>query len=250
MYSICKNTVSFAEIMIMKVSCKVSVCLACYNGENYIEEQLNSILVQLAPNDEVIISDDCSTDNTFQIVKGIKDSRITLVQNKNGKGVIQNFENAISKASGDIVFLADQDDIWREDKVSTILDYFKENETVTCVFSNALIIDKEGVSTGTLFFPSTPKIDLFNLLIKNKFLGCTMAFRANNQLRILPFSKNLPMHDWFIGLRHVLKGKVAFINENLIYYRRHGQNVTTGKSANLMTILKWRFILLKSLVKF
>ena len=87
------------------------------------------------------------------------------------------------------------------------------------------------------------------MILKNKFLGCTMAFRTNKDISLIPFTKNLPMHDWYIGLKHLQKGKVAFINETLIFYRRHGENVTSGLSAGLIQIIKWRFEIIKALLR-
>lgn len=227
---------------------KVSVCLATYNGEKYIKEQLESILMQLDECDEIIVSDDNSSDNTMSVIEKFNDSRIKIVCNQLGKGVVKNFENAISYSTGDIVFFCDQDDIWRSDKVNRILDVFKNNDKVTCILSNARIIDGEGKDQGRNFFSKPPKLDFCSVFLKNSFLGCTMAFQRKS-FSIIPFSKKLPMHDWYIGLRHIIKGKVYFIDDNLIYYRRHGNNVTSGKRSSLYQIIKWRVLLLKELVK-
>ncbi|WP_291047296.1 glycosyltransferase family 2 protein [Empedobacter sp. UBA1574] len=224
---------------------KISVCLASYNGQKYIKEQLESILSQLRIGDEVIISDDNSTDKTIEIINGFNDSRIKVIPNTNFKGVIGNFENAIKNASGDFIFLSDQDDIWRSDKVQVIIDFFEANQSYSCIFSNAAIINNKGQRIGKRFFQQIPKLKFYKLLLKNKFLGCTMAFK--NNLNILPFRQDLPMHDWYIGLKHIQKGKVGFINEDLIYYRRHGGNVTTGNRSSLLQVLKWRILMLKSL---
>ena len=94
-----------------------SVCIATYNGEKFIEEQIRSILLQLDSHDEIVISDDHSTDKTIQIIKSINDDRIKIIYNKNNKGYTNNFENAISKASGDFIYLSDQDDVWKPTKV-------------------------------------------------------------------------------------------------------------------------------------
>ena len=95
----------------------ISVCIATYNGEKYIKQQLLSILKQIKVNDEIIISDDHSTDKTFNIIKSFNDTRIKFFLNNKGKGYTRNFENALEKAHGDIIFLSDQDDIWIDNKV-------------------------------------------------------------------------------------------------------------------------------------
>ena len=111
---------------------KISVCLASYNGAQYIEEQLKSILPQLNPTDEVILSDDHSADNTVQLVQALNDPRIKLIQNEGERGYTRNFENALNHATGDILFLSDQDDVWHDDKVKIML---KELEIFTLAWN-------------------------------------------------------------------------------------------------------------------
>ncbi|WP_313672148.1 glycosyltransferase family 2 protein [Sphingobacterium multivorum] len=224
---------------------KISVCIATFNGEKYIKEQILSILNQLSFNAEIIISDDKSTDKTVEIVKSFNDPRIIIIENMIGKGPVKNFENAISHATGSIIFLSDQDDIWRDDKVTKILSFFESYPEYSCLFSNAKLIDKYGKETTGRFFSEPPDINFYKLILKNRFLGCTMAFKRS--VDILPFKNDLPMHDWYIGLKHVRFGKVGFINEDLIYYRRHGENVTTGKRSSILQVLKWRISILKSI---
>ncbi|MGJ1335524.1 glycosyltransferase family 2 protein [Sphingobacterium siyangense] len=224
---------------------KVSVCIATFNGEKYIKDQILSILNQVNCTAEIIVSDDKSTDKTVEIVKSFNDPRIKIVENMLGKGPVKNFENAISHAKGSIIFLSDQDDIWRDDKVTKILSFFESYPEYSCLFSNAKLIDKHGKETIGRFFSSPPTINLYKLILKNRFLGCTMAFKKS--VSILPFKNYIPMHDWYIGLKHVRLGKVGFINEDLIYYRRHGENVTTGKRSSILQILKWRISILRSI---
>lgn len=109
----------------------ISVCMAAYNGEKYIKEQLLSILKQIGPNDEVVISDDGSKDRTKDIVDSLNDKRIRYVENKNKHGFTHNFENALQIAQGDYIFLADQDDIWRDDKEK---NYAGANQEIKVVY--------------------------------------------------------------------------------------------------------------------
>ncbi|QBK77615.1 glycosyltransferase family 2 protein [Myroides odoratimimus] len=228
---------------------RISVCLATYNGERYIKQQVESILSQLRECDEIIISDDYSKDKTLEIINEFQDSRIKVYFNTLGKGVVKNFENAIRNSTGEIIFFCDQDDVWRSDKVITILKVFDNEPSITCVFSNAVIIDDVGYECGDTFFKKKPLLNVVSIFVKNRFLGCTMAFRKNVKFNILPFSNNLPMHDWYVGLKHLLKGKVFFVDECLIYYRRHSNNVTSGKRSSLKQIIKWRKDLFFALIK-
>ena len=166
---------------------KISVCLATYNGEKYIKEQLDSILPQLSANDEIIISDDNSTDDTINIIRSLNDERIKIYVNKT-KGIVKNFENALNNASGDIIFLSDQDDVWKNDKVKKILSAFSSDNSLTLVFSNAEIIDENGVSKNYRFFKDNKANDtsLLKTFFKNQFLGCTIAFKSELKLKILP----------------------------------------------------------------
>lgn len=118
----------------------ISVCMATYNGQKYIEEQLRSILQQISDEDEIIISDDGSKDETLSIISTIDDSRIKIYVNDGTHGFTHNFENALSKSNGDIIFLSDQDDIWTENKVQTVL---KELEKVDFVTHDCITVDSE-----------------------------------------------------------------------------------------------------------
>lgn len=227
---------------------KVSVCLACYNGEKHIMAQLDSILPQLTLNDEVIISDDGSTDNTINIITSYRDNRIKILYS-NKKNLISNFENALKKATGDIIFLSDQDDIWFKDKVLKYKKYLKKN---MLVFSNASMFNGEDVKTSKLFFETkTNKTGILNNLIKVKFLGATLAFKKEVLNRALPFPKNLPMHDIWIGLIAETMGNTFYIDEPLIYYRRHENTAssTGGKSENsIFTKINMRINLTRNLI--
>ena len=227
----------------------LSVCMATYNGEKYIKDQLHSILTQLSENDEIIISDDSSTDQTINIIRKFEDDRIILLENQKFSSPIYNFENALKFASGDIIFLSDQDDIWKTAKVKKIKKFIKNYDLI---LSDAEIIDSKGEILHESFYKiNKSKSGLVRNFIKNNYLGCTMAFNRKILNRILPFPKNLPMHDWWIGLISEICGKVYFLEDKLISYRRHEHNATktVGKSNyNLFQKIKFRYILLKNLL--
>lgn len=227
----------------------ISVCIATYNGEKFIKEQINSILPQLDRDDEIIVSDDSSSDMTISILEEFKDIRIKIFKNDLGKGVINNFQNAITKSTHNIIFLCDQDDIWRKDKVSIMLQQF-EDPKVTLVLSNALYIDKEGKSLGSRFFEKpVPENSQIKHFIKPLFLGCAIAFKKESVTKVFPIPKNIPMHDWWIGALHMYYGKVKYIDEDLIYYRRHDNNVTSRKKSKLSQIIRWRKIIFVQMIK-
>jgi hypothetical protein len=107
----------------------ISVCIATYNGEKYIKEQILSILAQLSTKDEIIISDDGSTDHTITKILEISSPIIKIVYNQNEHGYTANFENALKNAKGNFIFLSDQDDIWEPNKVACCMEHFKKYDS-------------------------------------------------------------------------------------------------------------------------
>jgi glycosyltransferase involved in cell wall biosynthesis len=205
---------------------KISVCMATYNGEKYIKEQIQSILVQLSNHDELIISDDNSTDNTIGFIKEISDSRIKLFFNKE-KGYTSNFENALNQVKGDIIFLSDQDDIWVSNKVEICL---KELESYDFVVSDCKVMNnKNRIISDSYFVLRNVKKTNFGNLIKFSFLGCCLAFRSSLLEKALPFpsDRKLCTHDNWLFLVGAFLFRYKVLDEKLIYYRRHNENVST-----------------------
>lgn len=223
----------------------ISVCLATYNGERFIKEQIASILEQLDKDDELIISDDGSTDYTLSIIQSFEDERIKIFHNKGKHGVISNFENALSKAKGDCIFLSDQDDVWMPKKIEICIKRLQQN---ILVVHNANIINGEGINNGIDFFSlRKSKEGYWNNIWRNSYLGCCMCFRSELIQHILPFPPKIEMHDRWVGLIAQMYGKVYYEQDCLIGYRVHGNNVSnsTGKSVNSFgTKLAIRFWLL------
>lgn len=213
---------------------KISVCMATYNGEKYIKEQLESILFQLGENDEVIISDDGSTDGTFKIIDSFNDKRIKFVFNESERGYTKNFENALVKCTGDVVFLADQDDVWVSNKVERCVKALKNKSFVV---SDNKIVDESLSTIKESHFSefSTEKGFIRNWALP-RYVGACMAFRKEVLSKSLPFppNSNLCAHDYWISLIAELYFNVEKVNEPLILYRRHGSNASSGgnKSKN------------------
>ncbi|MBK0381145.1 glycosyltransferase family 2 protein [Mucilaginibacter segetis] len=226
-----------------------SVCMATYNGEAYIKQQVESILIQLSPTDELIISDDGSTDDTLQLLHSFNDKRIKIFPNNRHKGPVGNFENALMKASGDIIFLADQDDKWKADKVSTHLFLHKNNDLV---ISDAVVVDQDGKTVFNSFFEERgSKPGFINNIKRNSYIGCCMSFNRRILNLALPFPSYIHMHDWWIGLIAEIKGKPYFCTDKLMYYVRHQNNAspTLGYSGySAFKRMKNRFQLLVGLL--
>ena len=137
----------------MKIKPLVSIAMTTYNGAQFLEEQINSILQQTYSNIELIVVDDCSTDNTYELLKSFlsKDKRIHIFKNKNNIGFVKNFCKAISLCSGDFIALSDQDDIWENNKVSKVVDCFEKNDCYVVVH-DAVVIDADGNQLYDSFF--------------------------------------------------------------------------------------------------
>lgn len=227
---------------------KISVCMATYNGEKYIKEQLASILPQLQENDEVIISDDSSTDKTTEIIESFNDKRIILIKYQKFKSPIFNFENSLKKATGDVIFLSDQDDVWMNNKVAILLKYLNDFDLI---LSDAFVVDENlNVISDSFYSINGSKKGLLKNIIKNSYLGCTMAFNRKILNKSLPFPKTIPMHDWWLGLIGEKYGKTFFVKEKLIKYRRHGENASpTGEKStyNFINKLNFRIKIIKCL---
>ncbi|MBP3329637.1 MAG: glycosyltransferase family 2 protein [Clostridia bacterium] len=232
----------------MSTQKKISVVLAAYKGEKYIEEQLSSIVFQLKDDDEIIVSDDLPGGETEKIVRNLaeKDARIRYIKGP-GRGLIMNFENAIKNCTGDYIFLCDQDDVWLPDKVETVTE--KLDDGFVLVLHNAMVTDEKLTVKDTSFFKSHgTKKGFMNNLIKNSYMGCCMAFRRELCKKILPFENDLPMHDQWIGLIAEKSGDVCLVEKPLILYRRHGANMTGGKTSLRQKII-WRISIAQKIRK-
>lgn len=225
----------------------VSVCIATYNGERVINKQVDSILCQLSDDDEIIISDDGSTDRTLEVLANYNDKRIKIFHHKkrpedkhSGEIVAHNFENAIEQSQGDYIFIADQDDEWFPNKVSTFLELFK---TYDMVVSNATVIDVEtGKEEGLLYWRRSPLKNYF--LKKGKYFGCTMAINKEMKKNVLPFPKQIPLHDMWIGLVSELTGRAIYVEKPLMYYRSASTSVSHNVNNSLLYKLYYRVYLL------
>ncbi len=221
--------------------------MATYNGERYICDQLESILRQLDKDDEVIISDDASIDKTVDFIESFNDKRIKLLRNDTFRSPVKNFENALRHSTGDIIFLSDQDDIWQENKVKVMSQILNKYDLVV---SDCKVINGNGTVVNDSFFEMRKsRKGLLKNIYKNSFLGCCMAFNRRILDKSLPFPSNIPMHDMWIGLIAELFGRTYFIEDKLIYYRRHSSNATSQKRSSIGQVINWRFNLSVSLIK-
>ena len=229
----------------------VSVAMAVCNGEKYIKEQIDSILVQLEDKDEIIVSYDPSTDDTLNIVEEYtkKDKRVKLFYNENhSRGLVSNFENALRHCNGDIIFFSDQDDVWMKDKIDKVCARF-DNPEVTVVIHDTSLTDENlkvyEPSTFKLRGGSTSKL---KNLIRLSYIGCAMAFRREMLKVVLPLATKGRSHDWWTGTICSCYGKMDMIREPLIYHRIHGGNATPKKRPPLSYQISVRFRIVTQMI--
>ncbi|MDR1927034.1 MAG: glycosyltransferase [Oscillospiraceae bacterium] len=221
---------------------RISVLLAAYCGEHYLEAQLDSILPQLGADDELLISDDSPPEHraTWAIARRYAegDARVRVLEGPRG-GVVKNVAFLLGRAQGALLVLCDQDDVWLPDKLKRLRECFAD-ETVLLVVHDARVADEAlRVQAHSFFAAHGSKPGLLQNLCRNSFIGCCMALRAELIPVALPFPKNLPMHDQWLGLLAQRHGQVLWLDEPLILYRRH-EGALTGQKTGLAQKLLWR----------
>ena len=228
----------------------ISVCLAVHNGEKYIKPQLVSILKQLGKGDEVIISDDGSTDNSKKLIESLNDYRINvydfkqpLHQKHSNVYAAKNFENALVHAGGDYIFLCDQDDIWYDTKVAKCMEYLQSYDLVQ---HNLMEVNNE-MQPLSLHFKNGFRRHNY-MVHGNSYHGCAMAFKRSVLNYALPFPDKLPLHDYWIGILVESKGKVHYMDEPLVYYRVHGNNISLYNSNSLSFKIGHRLYIIYNLI--
>lgn len=236
-----------------------SVALCTYNGASYIQEQIESILNQTMPVDEIVICDDGSTDDTLQIINKLRQAAtidIRVYKNENQLGVSNNFQKAINLCQGDIIFLSDQDDIWMPEKVEKISNYFNVHSDIEVVFSNALLIEADGSNSRALpgnlwdytFRPVYQKMFNHGLQLEcflegDIATGATMAIKKTFRTAICT-SFETTLHDYSIAIIAAKDGKLGYVDNILTKYRLHtGQTCSISKQSPFYSVYEQIYII-------
>lgn len=232
---------------------RVSVCLAAYNGESYIVDQVISILSQLGSNDELLIADDCSVDNTVSLLEAVSDERVVIMKNKINLGYIKNFESLLGKSKGEYVFLSDQDDLWVPGRVNKMIA--ASNRTGKSVVVGRYCVlgsiseNKENICSlnETSSNQRFSGLSAFFLGIGPSNFGSCMMLKRASLRYIYPFILNKVSHDHHIAILSNLKKDVCYLNEVVTYRRVHGSNLTNAErswGAKILTRARWFSVLL------
>lgn len=229
---------------------KIAVLLATYNGEKYLNEQVESILSQSLEEFTLYISDDSSNDNTRKIIEGfvLQDKRVVLLDSQKKGGAKENFDFLMRNIDADYYFFADQDDIWHKDKMEILYRYMRFYEDVfgshlpLLVHGDLKIIDSAGeiISNSMWDYQNLdPKWgERFNLILtQNIVTGCNMIINRALLDIALPTPKEAIMHDWWLALVACAFGRVCYISEPGVLYRQHGKNEVGAKAFNISYII-------------
>ena len=211
--------------------------MTVYNGEKYLKEQIDSILCQTVSDFELVICDDCSTDETWEIIQQYadKDSRFSIYRNEYNLGFYKNFEKAISLCRGDYIALSDQDDIWVEYHLELLLNGLG-NKIMSC--GNALLVDADGHSMNLTYkkmelFDSVPEDDFQKLksmfFFRSPYQGASMLFKKELVKHALPFPTKIRFHDRWLAMVACVSGGIHYIDNVVLHYRRTHENVTEYK---------------------
>lgn len=229
---------------------RVSVAMVTYNGECYLREQLDSILESIGEQDEVIISDDGSQDDTRLILDEYakRDNRIKVLQGP-GKGVKANVDFALRACNGKYIFLSDQDDIWIKEKVKRVLSAFLKTKS-RVVIHDATVVGSDGqkVVMDSFFRFRNSGSGVCKNVWKNTYIGCCMAFRRELLDTLLPIPDSIEMHDQWIGVINDVTGDDScFLKDKLICYRRHEDNQSALQHYGFSKMLRNRIVFIHEL---
>ncbi|MCQ6271652.1 glycosyltransferase [Pseudarthrobacter sp. R1] len=230
---------------------RASVCMATYRGSKFVEEQLASILRELGPDDELVVVDDASPDETASIVGRVKDARVRLIVAPQNRGYVRTFEEAIRLSRGQFIFLSDQDDVWIEGRMAAMLAALESAQVVASNF--------EILGGGPR--PWIPKLrssdsrrnlaNLWGILIGYRaYYGCAMGFRRDAIGLVVPIPPFVrESHDLWLAISGNMARSVAHLDEPTVFRRLHGENQTPAGWRSLRRIAAARIMLLRLMIE-
>ncbi|WP_186760169.1 glycosyltransferase [Arthrobacter alpinus] len=230
---------------------RASVCMASYRGALYIQEQIESVLVQLDPADELIVVDDASGDNTVEIVKGFLDPRIHLIEVAQNQGYVRSFEQAVLASRGKFIFLADQDDLWLPGRLELMLETLQTSGVVASNFDVLGGGPRDGVpelraADSTHYLRNV----LGTVIGYRPYYGCGMAMTREQAQIFTPIPGYIvESHDLWLALCGNVGKTMQHLEEPTLLRRLHEENVTPRGWRSIGTILRARIMILRALAE-
>lgn len=212
----------------MRPVMRISIAMATYNGAQFVLEQLESFVAQTRRPDQLVLSDDASTDETLEIVERFKSSapfEVVLLRNRLNSGHERNFEKAISACTGDLIFLSDQDDVWLPTKIATVAEVFDRKPSTLLVVNDLELANEKLECSGKSLIGQIRASGTWNGG-RSLVIGCASAFRGELKSLILPVPPLYYGHDrWIHAVAHALGGRYV-LGQTLQLFRRHGNNAS------------------------
>lgn len=224
----------------------ISVCMSVFGKSKYLSSQLESIINQTVKIDELIVVEDFSGKESpkklIQETCSLKNIKLVYFKLRRNAGPHESFRLAISNSNGDIIFLADHDDIWSLDRVEKVIPYHDKS---ILVLSNGLFYEKNKPEKRIY---KNLEFNIFKVIERNKFIGATFSIEGNFARNLSKFLSFYPMHDWVIYLASLLlKKNIHLTDEDLFFYRRHSETYTGRKKNGLIRKLQYRLFIIKNL---
>lgn len=233
---------------------RLSIVLCTYNGAVYLQPQLDSLLAQTRRPDEIVIGDDGSTDASVEMLQAFAarardaGTEVRLLCHRENRGYVDNFSAGLRAAQGDVLFLCDQDDVWRADKLALMAERFEQDPSLLLLHGDARLVDAGGHSLGCSLFEALQMTAqereaihdgrAFDVVLRRSFVtGATAALRRELVVRALPVAAGW-IHDEWLGAVAAAVGRVDFIDLPLIDYRQHGANQIGMRKRT--PAMKWR----------
>ena len=218
---------------------KISIAMATYNGEKYLQEQLDSFVQQTRQPDELVVTDDCSTDGTLEILTDFSKTapfNVAVHQNERNYGYCGNFSQALIRSSGDLVFLSDQDDVWFPSKIERLVQAAEDTPEALVLMNDAVLTHGDLSETG---LTKLGQIRSAGFSEDSFVMGCCAAVRRDLLDLCLPIPEGFPAHDnWVVGIADGMRRK-RVIPEVLQYYRRHGDNTSQFIANRTRRVSRW-----------
>ncbi|CAA6812953.1 MAG: Alpha-L-Rha alpha-1,3-L-rhamnosyltransferase (EC [uncultured Thiotrichaceae bacterium] len=220
----------------------ISIALCTYNGEEYLKQQMDSLLSQSYPNLEIIISDDASTDQTVSILQSYSQANLFIFVNKKNLGFNQNFESCLKKCTGQYICISDQDDEWHTEKIQQLYEKIKNHPMV---FSDSAFIDEKGKLLQTTMSQSlnrtfSPINSPLELVYCNIVSGHSMLFARKLLDKALPIPDSV-FYDWWLAFVATTTGEVQYLDAELVNHREHsGSAMLIHSQKNILDSKKHR----------
>lgn len=236
---------------------RISVCMATYDGERFVGQQLASILAEIAPGDEVVVVDDASSDSTVARLRELHDPRVRIIESDQNRGYVRAFERALCEARGEYVLLADQDDVWTTGRVRSMVDALGHVDVVATNLATLggpdRITGPYGQSDWRLRARHSGRNvrNIVAVLAGNRpYYGCAMGIRRRALVRVLPFPDFLDeSHDLWIALHGNVARSIRHLEFRSVQRRFHGGNATPDRPRGPVGVARSRLMLVRCVIE-